>query len=209
MDSASSEQNEAPEAKKFKKVFTFSRSSSQDSASVSHSFPLTRPDAASLPLKQMPGAGQPQVTSQQVPGEGQKPSSQQQPGQQPATQSQSAQQQQPTQLPQMTQHAQLIQPPQVTQQPQQIPVTSQRPIDLNLPAAGPPSVEKSSEKQLDGKLSPEQLPQYPTVYITALREKLSYMVNFQLKVTSLAKQLKTLMSKTANNPPPPGRKTKS
>jgi hypothetical protein len=39
--------------------------------------------------------------------------------------------------------------------------------------------------------------QYPKVIVTALREKLSYMVNFQMKINNLSKQLKNLMNKTA------------
>jgi hypothetical protein len=54
--------------------------------------------------------------------------------------------------------------------------------------------------------------QYPKVIVTALREKLSYMVNFQMKINNLSRQLKNLMGKTARggrakaspNQPPPG-----
>ena len=183
------EAGQASEPKRFKKVFIFARNV-QENTNVPFAFPVNRP-VTQRGYSPQPGCAQeyPQESRSQAPPPAPspaqtppasrpvKPPESSAPDSSPSPQASAAE---------IAASIPLNTPPVLAGPgPLDVKVTSS-PIDGSSEGAGGPDGDSSLKSAAPPKL-----------YVAAVKEKLSYMLSFQLKMNQLSKQLKDLMGKTA------------
>lgn len=76
-----------------------------------------------------------------------------------------------------------------------MPLSQAKPIDVKITSVPLAHAKEGAESSGDDPALKGATP--PKLYVSAVREKLSYMLGFQMKMTQLSKQLHDLMGRTA------------